>query len=213
MLTTAPPLADASRLRPRERDILAAIRPVFAAKGFDGASMQDLARAAGMSVGNFYRYFPSRAAIVEAIIQTDLEEVEQKFAALLAAPDPLPVLRTALHARVHDELCACDDATLWAEITAAALRKPEIGAVVNRMEGEIVSWLTRGFALAAGITPEQAQVRFAAHARLIVALVKASAMHGRLPPAEGAALTALIQRQIDGLLDDIAAPARPEDAS
>lgn len=213
MNSPARPPTGLAALGPRERDILAAIRPVFAAKGFDGASMQDLARAAGMSVGNFYRYFPSRAAIVEAIIQIDLEEVEQKFAALLAAPDPLPVLRAALHARVHDELCSCDDATLWAEITAAALRKPEIGAVVNRMEGEIVSWLTRGFALAAGISPVRAQARFTAHARLIVALVKASAMHGRLPPDEGAALTALIQRQIDGLLDEIAAAARPEDAS
>jgi AcrR family transcriptional regulator len=29
--------------------------------------MQDLARAAGMSVGNFYRYFPSKAAIVQAM--------------------------------------------------------------------------------------------------------------------------------------------------
>jgi AcrR family transcriptional regulator len=196
--------------RPREREILTAIRPVFAAKGFDSASMQDLARAAGMSVGNFYRYFPSRAAIVEAIIQVDLEEVEGQFALLLAAPDPLPVLRTALHKRVHDELCSCDDATLWAEITSAALRKPEIGAVVNRMETEIVSYLTRAFALAAGLDPAQAHARFAGHARLIVLLVKASATHARLSAPEGAQLTKLIQRQIDSLLDEIAAQ-RPQE--
>ena len=48
----------------RSHEILASIRQAFAEKGFDGASMQDLARAAGMSVGNFYRYFPSKAAIV-----------------------------------------------------------------------------------------------------------------------------------------------------
>ena len=52
----------------REAEILAAIRRAFAAKGFDGASMQYLAREAGMSVGNFYRYFPSKAAMVEAMI-------------------------------------------------------------------------------------------------------------------------------------------------
>jgi len=113
------PAPGAETLRPREREILAAIRPVFAAKGFDAASMQDLARAAGMSVGNFYRYFPSRAAIVAAIIQVDLEEVEG-------------VLRAALHQRVHDELCSCEDATLWAEITSAALRKPEIAEAVTK---------------------------------------------------------------------------------
>ena len=197
-------------LRPREREILAAIRPVFTAKGFDGASMQDMARAAGMSVGNFYRYFPSRAAIVEAIIRLDLEEVDSKFAMVLAAPDPLPVLRAALHARVHEELCTSDEATLWAEITAAALRKPEIGAVVGRMEHEIAGYLVQAFALTTGLPLAEVQARFGAHARLIIALVKASAMHARLPDSEGADLTRLIQRQIDGLLDEIAA-SRPQE--
>ena len=41
----------------RQTDILEAVHGTFVEKGFDGASMQDLARAAGMSVGNFYRYF------------------------------------------------------------------------------------------------------------------------------------------------------------
>ena len=42
----------------RSVEILALVRQAFVEKGFDGASMQDLARSAGMSVGNFYRYFP-----------------------------------------------------------------------------------------------------------------------------------------------------------
>lgn len=206
-ISTPPPTAP---LRPREREILAAIRPVFAAKGFDGASMQDLARAAGMSVGNFYRYFPSRAAIVEAIIQIDLDEVETQFALIVGAPEPMAALRTALHARIRQELCSSADATLWAEITAAALRKPEIGEVLAKMEGEIAAYLAQAFALATGFTPDVAQARFGAHARLIVLLVKASATHTQLPAPEGAALTVLIQRQIDGLLDEIAAQ-RPKE--
>ena len=199
-------------LRPREREILAAIRPVFAAKGFDGASMQDMACAAGMSVGNFYRYFPSRAAIVEAIIRVDLDEVEAQFAMVVGAPEPLVLIRTALHARIRQELCSSTDATLWAEITAAALRKPEIGAVVANMENEITSYLAQAFALTTGVSPDKALARFGAHARLIVLLVKASATHAQLPETEGAALTGLIQRQIDSLLDEIAAQ-RPEDHS
>ena len=39
----------------RIAEIIVSVRTAFAEKGFDGASMQDLARAAGMSVGNFYR--------------------------------------------------------------------------------------------------------------------------------------------------------------
>ena len=36
-------------------------------------------QAAGMSAGNFYRYFPSKAAIVEALVARDLAEVEEAF--------------------------------------------------------------------------------------------------------------------------------------
>ena len=65
----------------------------FAEKGFDGASMQDLARAAGMSVGNFYRYFASKAAIVQALIALDLEEMARDFLPIFASDDPIATMR------------------------------------------------------------------------------------------------------------------------
>ena len=58
----------------RGSDILERIKAVFAEKGFDGASMQDLARSAGMSAGNFYRYFPSKDAIIAAMVERDLAD-------------------------------------------------------------------------------------------------------------------------------------------
>ena len=79
----------------RSVEILDRVRHAFAEKGFDGASMQDLARAAGMSVGNFYRYFPSKAAIVEGLIHRDLSEIEAVFASVMGSPDPLGALRAA----------------------------------------------------------------------------------------------------------------------
>ena len=63
----------------RSLEILVSIRSVFEQKGFDGASMQDLARAAEMSVGNFYRYFASKDAIIAAMVEHDLQDVAQMF--------------------------------------------------------------------------------------------------------------------------------------
>ena len=80
----------------RVAGILLAVRRAFAEKGFDGASMQDLARTAGMSVGNFYRYFPSKAAIVEAIITHDLQELERDFSDIIGSPDPMLRLRQTI---------------------------------------------------------------------------------------------------------------------
>ena len=111
-------VATAQDLRAEQRtfDILALVRVAFAEKGFDGASMQDLARAAGMSVGNFYRYFPSKAAIVEQLIAHDLAEMEGHFAEIMTSPFPLLTLKqqVALQIQLHQE---CVDGQIWAEIT------------------------------------------------------------------------------------------------
>lgn len=77
-------------LTDRSADILNRIRSAFAEKGFDGASMQDLARAAGMSVGNFYRYFPSKDAIIAAMAAYDMAEMEADFAAVQSRTIPSP---------------------------------------------------------------------------------------------------------------------------
>ena len=60
-------------------EILSRLRDTFAEKGFDGASMQDLARAAGMSVGNFYRYFPSKSDIIAQMIELRLSLTHVKL--------------------------------------------------------------------------------------------------------------------------------------
>src|SRR3712207_1323475 len=93
----------------RGEELLSHARAAFVEKGFDGASMQDLARAAGMSAGNFYRYFPSKAAIVEALIERDLLEIEDAFQAILASPDPLAALKAALREQMNQHCAGHDD--------------------------------------------------------------------------------------------------------
>lgn len=195
---------DPAAAEQRSGEILASVRTAFAQKGFDGASMQDLARAAGMSVGNFYRYFPSKTAIVAALIAHDLREMEQDFAAVMAAPRPLQALRELLHRRVPEHQ-SCDDGALWAEITAAAQRKPEIGAVACRMESDIQSYFTRIFAAETGLSPASAAERFGAHAAFLIVLFKSSAMIAPGNPVLQQHLTALILRSMDQTLDEISA--------
>lgn len=194
------PLADQ-----RTAEILASARMVFAEKGFDGASMQDLARKAGMSVGNFYRYFPSKSAIVELLISQDMARLEQDFASILEQPDPIAALRLTIAHRINDAACD-DEGELWAEITAAARRKPEIGAAASRMESGIVGHMTTVFARATGMPLAEARVRWTAHAHLVVMMVKACAMrHGKASHTTD--LTRLVLRTINLTLDEIALSA------
>ncbi len=197
--STADTAADA-----RVAEILAAARQAFAEKGFDGASMQDLARAAGMSVGNFYRYFPSKAAIVQALIALDLAEMGRDFQPIFASDDPIATMRQQVRIKLVEHQCNHDGA-LWAEITATALRKPEIGIACGLMETTIADYLMQAFAAATGLSLEQSRVRFAAHAALIVLLVKSSAMMPQQDEALRNDLNAMILRIIDQTLDEIAA--------
>jgi len=192
----------------RVAEILASARVAFVEKGFDGASMQDLAKSVGMSVGNFYRYFPSKAAIVEAIVMGDMADMDRDFKAIITSDDPMLHLRATIRQRVSDEGNCNDDGRLWAEITAAALRKPDIGAVTGRMEAGIVGYLCSVFAQVTGVTPDEAEARYAAHARLIVMLVKATGMESSQPGRAHNELMALVQRIIDRTLDDIAMDQR-----
>lgn len=186
----------------RSTEILASVRQAFAEKGFDGASMQDLARAAGISVGSFYRYFPSKAAIVEALIALDLAELERDFADMLGAPRPMDALRAKLR-QIIPEHQSSRDGQLWAEITAAALRKPEIGAASRRMEQEILRYLSEVFAAHTGLSVDEAGRRYETHASFIVLLVKASSCLGPNSPADLDPINALILRSIDHALDEI----------
>ncbi len=198
--TQAIPLADQ-----RTAEILASARIAFAEKGFDGASMQDLARNAGMSVGNFYRYFSSKSAIVEALIALDMAGMEQDFAAILQQPDPIAALRVTIAKRITDADCD-GDSELWSEITAAARRKPEIGEAARKMEDGIVGHLTTIFAHATGLPLTEARKRWTAHAHLLVMMVKACAMqHQKMPVSDD--LTGLVLRTINQILDEIALSA------
>ena len=59
----------------RNRELLVATaRGVFSEEGA-GASMEAIAKKAGVGVGTLYRHFPNRLDLVEAVYQTDVEEL------------------------------------------------------------------------------------------------------------------------------------------
>ncbi|OYU47599.1 MAG: hypothetical protein CFE31_16125 [Rhizobiales bacterium PAR1] len=53
--------------------MLDAAAAVFAERGYEAASMDDIAHAAGMTKPTFYRYFPSKEALFEAVFVNALD--------------------------------------------------------------------------------------------------------------------------------------------
>lgn len=55
----------------KRRDVIDGARRVFFDKGFDGASMDEIARAGGVSKATIYVYFESKEDLFDALVQVD----------------------------------------------------------------------------------------------------------------------------------------------
>src|SRR5579862_5510470 len=81
---------DAQQNRDR---ILEVAKQAFTRQGAN-ASLDEIAKQAGVGAGTLYRHFPTRDALIEAVYRTEVEKLaasEQKFSETLS---PLEALRT-----------------------------------------------------------------------------------------------------------------------
>ncbi|XVQ08036.1 TetR/AcrR family transcriptional regulator [Spirillospora sp. CA-255316] len=78
------PRADARRNRER---IVEAARETFAAEG-PGASLNEIARRAGIGPGTLYRHFPNRAALQAAVLKDRIERLCARAAELRDTAPP-----------------------------------------------------------------------------------------------------------------------------
>src|ERR1700757_5544214 len=83
------PRADAARNRER---ILEVAKQAFTRSGAD-ASLDDIAKQAGVGPGTLYRHFPTRDALIEAVYHTEVEKLAAAQRELSAKLSPIEALR------------------------------------------------------------------------------------------------------------------------
>jgi AcrR family transcriptional regulator len=91
------PRADA--LRNRER-VLEAAKTVFSSGGAD-ASLEAVARCAGVGIGTLYRHFPTRETLYEAVYRREVEQLGELAEQLKNEPEPVDALRRWLSCNVE----------------------------------------------------------------------------------------------------------------
>ncbi|WP_066682103.1 TetR/AcrR family transcriptional regulator [Caulobacter sp. CCH9-E1] len=120
----------------RRQQILDAACERVRQSGFHGASMADIAKAAGLSVGQIYRYFENKEAIIAAIVEQDLAEMRDKFAELESQPG---TLLDAIDEHLPESIDKCFDprrAALALEVVAEAARNPKVAAIVRSADAQ-----------------------------------------------------------------------------
>ena len=91
------PRVDAVRNRER---VLEAAKAVFSAGGPD-ASLEAVARRAGVGIGTLYRHFPTREALFEAVYRREVQQLGELAEQLKSEPDPVEALRRWLRSNVE----------------------------------------------------------------------------------------------------------------
>ena len=83
------PRADAERNRDR---ILQVAKDAFTEFGAE-ASLDDIAKQAGVGAGTLYRHFPSREALIEAVYRTEVEKLAAAERSFAETMTPIQALR------------------------------------------------------------------------------------------------------------------------
>jgi AcrR family transcriptional regulator len=110
----------------KRRQILAGARKVFMDLGFDGASMGEIARSAGVSKGTLYVYFADKNRLFEAIVEEEALEQGKVAFNFDPARDVTTTLTEFGQAYIQ-LLCRPGGGSATRTVMAIAERMPEVG--------------------------------------------------------------------------------------
>ncbi|MDP4005040.1 TetR/AcrR family transcriptional regulator [Methylobacterium sp. NEAU K] len=111
----------------KRRQILEGARTVFLSAGFDGASMGEIARAAGVSKGTLYVYFDSKEDLFEALIILEKSGLAEALFALDADDPDVPAVLTRLGASFLAEMCRPEHVSVVRMVIGACEKFPRFG--------------------------------------------------------------------------------------
>jgi len=144
--------ADSSSLRvvgaedtSKRRQILDGARKVFMDLGYDGASMGEIARSAGVSKGTLYVYFADKNRLFEAIVEE--ETIEQSKVAFDFDPERDFPTTLAEFGRAYIRLlCRPGGGSAIRTVMAIAERMPDVGRryyehVLEKTIGRLAAYL------------------------------------------------------------------------
>lgn len=110
----------------KRRQIIDGARAVFLAAGFDGASMNDIARAAGVSKGTLYAYFESKDALFEAIIRNEFANAAERLCVFRREADVRAML-TDFGTRLIRRMTEPENMAFARVVIAATGKFPNVG--------------------------------------------------------------------------------------
>ncbi|GHG23207.1 MULTISPECIES: TetR/AcrR family transcriptional regulator [Amycolatopsis] len=189
---------DPAKHAAKRRAIVDAAAGCFAEKGFERTTTADICRAAGISSGSLFHYFPSKRAVFTAIFTDDAAETAERLEAAAKADDPLAALLDVV-AELAGQIAQPGVVRIVLEAAAQAARDDEFAQLVHRNDSALRDGLAvlLGRAVDAGLIDPGVEPRAAAGwvAGLIDAMISRASLDPGLDlPAEQAILRTILIR-------------------
>lgn len=137
----------AAKVRTRQK-VLDAARQLFAERGYEPATIRDIAKGAGMSTGAVFANFQDKAELFEAVLSTDMVKLADTLKAAAAAETTvrarvLAALTAGYHASLEQlPLVQAVIARSWFQPVAAEMRiraaiKPLLSVVTDTLQAGV----------------------------------------------------------------------------
>ena len=124
----------------RREQILDAAVMCFLESGYHQTGVRDIAKRAGVSLGNLYNHFPGKHDVLAEIAALERKELVP-FLKQLAEPSSAREVLDRFVTAYATYLAAPETIILTIEITSEAIRKPDIGELFVANRNELVSGL------------------------------------------------------------------------
>jgi len=143
-----------ARSKEKVKKILAAASQLLATDGLDKLTNNHIAKAAGMSVGSLYQYFPNKQAIIYSLYQDWLSHIVEIMnqglsrATEISFASLLDEIMVEIYGTPQE---SANDRELENELIKAMALYPELQAI-DRQHGEVMARLFADIFQAAGLT-------------------------------------------------------------
>lgn len=196
--------AKAERDELRRDEIAAAARVCVVRHGFHAASMAQIAEQAKMSVGQIYRYFPNKEAVIHAIVE---RIVAQRMAWIANSARQFDLAAFLATRMFSEDATEVEDRALLLEVTAEAARNPVVAEIVKKADHRLHA---QALAAVRVDYPELSDQEAAARVEFVAVLSEGTAFRRATEqPADVATLEALYREVIGRLFpSSTAAPAK-----